>query len=345
MSELRQDLITKQWVIISEKRGYRPHQFKLDLVEDKRRKCVFCDPDKSGQKKATRIIYDQQGSWQVRAFPNLYPALKIGKNLDPKMEGPFKFENAIGFHEVIATREHHKSIGLMNNSQVGRVIKIYRERYIDLMNRKFVRYIAIFHNHGKTAGASVAHPHSQLIAIPEVPMDIQTELKGAADFYQANRQCGYCLILSYEDEDEERIVWENDEIAVFCPFASRGAYEVWIMPKKHQPYFERSDKDRQEKIAEALKVALFKIHKLLDNPDYNFYIHTAPCDGRFYPSFHWHIEILPKVSVWAGFELSTGIEINPILPEVAARELRQVKFKESSDSLGQKFFSKLFRKL
>jgi UDPglucose--hexose-1-phosphate uridylyltransferase len=153
---------------------------------------------------------------------------------------------------------------------------------------------------------------------------VRGELDGAEKYYQSNKHCVYCAMAEWEMENRKRIVFENDDFLAFCPYASRAAFEIWIMPKKHKPYFERMGVEEKIKAAEALKISIEKIYKALNDPAYNFYIHTSPCDGKDYPHYHWHIEILPRTSVWAGFELSTGIEISTIEPEVAAEHLRGI---------------------
>jgi len=323
-SELRQDLVTGDWVVIAPKRKKRPtapfqearYQIKKEAA------CVFCDPAKFEQEKDVLIYYDQKGNWTTRVFPNKYPAFQKGTSLNKRLVGPYFACDSTGFHEIIVTRDHKLSLADLASEKVAEVLRAYQERYIKLMNKKFVDYISIFHNHGRTAGASVAHPHSQLAAMPFVSMDVAKELSGAENYFAKNQECVYCRIIAEEIARKERLVFQNDDFVVFCPFASRMGYEMWLAPKEHQPYFERLEKEEREKAGEALKVALAKISRLLDNQDYNFYLHTAPCDGKIYSHYHWHIEILPKYSTWAGFELGTGIEINPVLPETAAAELR-----------------------
>jgi UDPglucose--hexose-1-phosphate uridylyltransferase len=191
------------------------------------------------------------------------------------------------------------------------------------MSKKTVNYIAIFHNHGKEVGASISHPHSQLMAIPVIAPYIKLELDGAERYHRSNQHCVYCVIAEYEREEKKRVVFENDEFIAFCPFASRAAFEIWVMPKFHSPYFERITDEQKIKLAEVFQKGLSSIYKALNDPPYNFYIHSAPCGGGDYPHFHWHIEILPHTATWAGFELDTGIEISTIQPEVAAEFLRK----------------------
>lgn len=328
-SELRQDIVTGDWVVIATGRARRPEDFSkngkgienenLDNIDD----CLFCDPEKSGQEKDVLIYKLPDGEWSLRVFPNKFPAFSHADNFKKMEEGPYFAMTGTGYHEVIVTRDHFHHMPLLEELEIAEVFDAYQERYLSLMNQRHVDYISIFHNHGKEVGASIAHPHSQLMAIPVISPYVELELKGAERYYRANKECVYCLMSEYETEHKKRIVFENDEFVAFCPFASRAAFEVWVMPKKHKPYFERIKDEEKIKLAEVFKKAMNSIYQALNNPSYNFYIHTSPCDGKDYPHFHWHIEILPKTSTWAGFELQTGIEISTIQPEVAAEYLRK----------------------
>jgi len=332
-SQLRQDLVTGDWVVIATGRGKRPNDFKQnssqedDFNENSLEECLFCDPVASDQNEDVLIYETSEGEWTLRVFPNKFPAFyrPIGGRINHKEEGPYFWMDGVGYHEVVVTRSHTNDISKMNPLLVAEVLDAYQTRYLDLMNKKSVRYIEIFHNHGKKAGASISHPHSQLVALPVISPYINFELTGAENFFEANRQCVFCVMANWEMEHHHRVIFENEHFLTFCPFASRAAFEVWVLPKKHQPYFERiSD---EEKIAggEALQEALSRIKGVLGDVSYNFYLHTSPCDGKDYPHYHWHIEILPRTSIWAGFELSTGMEISSIEPEEAAKALREVQ--------------------
>ncbi len=326
LTELRQDLVTGDWVVIAVGRGKRPEEFamteKEEIIEDSSRPCFFCYPEETGQEKDVLIYANEKGEWSLRVFPNKFPAFSRGKKIKHFEEGPYFGMDGVGYHELVVTKEHQKQIALMSDEAVAEIIDAYQERYIDLMNKKSVNYIEIFHNHGKKAGASITHPHSQLMAIPVISPYIQSELDGAENYHKANKHCVYCAMTEWEIENQKRVIFENDNFLAFCPFSSRVAFETWIIPKKHKPYFERITAREKMEAAEALRTAIGKIYKGLNNPDYNFYLHTSPCDGKDYPHYHWHIEILPRTSIWAGFELSTGIEISTIEPEAAAEYLR-----------------------
>lgn len=328
LTELRQDLVTGDWVVIATGRAKRPEEFaskrRVQIEEDSNQPCFFCHPEESEQEKDNLIYERSNGDWSLRVFPNKYPAFTRGRAPKHNEEGPYFSMDGTGYHELIVTRDHHKQIAQLNVLEVAEIVDSFQDRYLDLMNKKSVNYIEIFHNHGKEAGASINHPHSQLMAIPVISPYVQSELDGAEKYYKNNKHCVYCSMIEWETEHKKRVIFENDDFLAYCPFSSRAAFEVWVLPKKHKPYFERTADKEKLALAEALQISINKIYKALEDPAYNFYIHTAPCDGKDYPHYHWHIEILPRTSIWAGFELSTGIEISTIQPEVAAEYLRKI---------------------
>ncbi len=332
-SELRQDPVTADWVVIASDRGKRPGKKRKfgpawspeEIVDTDN--CLFCDPEKSNQEKDVLIYNDSQGKWTTRVFPNKYPAFRpLSKNKKIKHleNDPYFFMDGVGYHELVVTRDHWRQISDLRKEEVAEVLDAYQTRYLDLMNKKFVRYIEIFHNYGRKAGGSIFHPHSQLMAIPVISPYVNAELRGAESYQKERGECVYCAMIHNEETYRDRVVFQNEDFIAFCPFASRRAYEVWVMPKRHLPYFERITAQEKLSAGEVLRNVLRKIKALLNDVSYNFYLHTSPCDGRDYHHFHWHFEILPKTSIWAGFELSTGIEINAVRPEQAAAELRKV---------------------
>lgn len=326
-SELRQDLITGDYIVIATGRARRPEDFsknERDKNDPGIGKCLFCDPDKSGQEKDVLIYRKTDGEWTLRVFPNKYPAFVADKIIRHLEDGPYFAMDGYGYHEIIVTRDHYKQMALMDKPEIAEAFDAYQERYLALMNKKNINFVGIFHNHGVEAGASIAHPHSQLMAIPVISPYVKMEIDGAELYYKSNRHCAYCVMGEWEAEKKERIIFENKEFTAFCPFASRAAFEVWVMPKKHSPYFERITNEEKIKLAEVFGKILGAIYKSLNDPPYNFYIHTSPCDGKDYSHYHWHIEILPHTATWAGFELQTGIEISTIKPEDAAEYLRKI---------------------
>lgn len=325
VSELRQDLVTGDWVIIATARAKRPDDFVAPPRADTAKSPdIFENPEASGQEEDTLIYMRPDGDWSLRVFPNKYPAVSRSNGRPKSLaDGPYFGMSAVGYHEVIVTRDADRSIALFENWQVAELFDAYQDRYLALMNKASVNYIQIFHNHGKEAGASVAHPHSQLMAVPVVAPYVESILSGAERFYKSHRQRVYSVMVDYEQEKRKRLVYENDDFVVFAPYASRVAFELWVVGKRPNPYFERMTEAEKFTAGDALQKALQSIYVGLGDPAYNFYLYTAPCDGKDYPHFQWHIEIAPHTATWAGFELSTGIEISSIEPEKAATFLRE----------------------
>ena len=323
-SELRQDIVTGDWVVIATGRAKRPEDFvspgrsgdNPDVSDP------FLDLRASGQEEPVLLYTKEDGDWSLAVIPNKYPAFTRGRAPKDLSEGPYFSMSGVGYHEVIITRDQWKSIAELELWQVAEVVDAYHDRYLSLMSKKSVNYIQIFHNHGRESGASISHPHSQLMAIPVVSPYLELELRGAELYHKNNRENVYRTIAEYESKERTRVVFENEHFLVFCPFASRAAFETWILPKSDNPYFERITDDEKLSLAEALKSALLAIHDGLGDPAYNFYLHTAPCDGKDYPHYRWHFEILPRTSIWGGFELANGIEVSTIQPERAAEFLR-----------------------
>jgi UDPglucose--hexose-1-phosphate uridylyltransferase len=332
-SELRLDSVSKDWVVIATGRAKRPETFKRERWKKEKvskKDCPFCQI--SSQKKPTLIFSNgkkvplQNGipkDWTTIVVPNKYPAFIPNTTLSERTEGFYKIMNAVGFHEVVITRDHKKSLGQLSIKQIKEVIDVYQEKYLELMNKPFVDYISIFHNHGVEAGASIAHPHSQIIAIPLIDADLKAALLNAKKYLRKYKKCIYCEMNNWERKSQKRIVFENKEFLVICPFASKSAFEVIISPKKHLPYFERITEKQKQGLAEAFKIALGKLYKAINDPPYNFYLHTALADKKNHNYYHWHWTILPKTSTWAGFEIGTKIEISTIEPEKAAEYLRK----------------------
>ena len=323
-SELRLDLVSRDWVVIATGRARRPETFKLEKKEqkqDSQKECPFCNIE---TQEKPRLIISEGNDWSVIVIPNKYPAFLPHPHLDKEIAGGiYQKMNAVGFHEIVVTKDHNKHMGQFSVEQVKEVLSVYQSRYLKLMKEKFVNHISIFHNHGHSAGASIAHPHSQIITTPLVDVDLENALSNSKLFSRKEKKCVYCRMNEWEIKVKERIVFENNEFLAVCPFASKTAFQVIISPKKHLSYFEKMAETEKEQLAEAFHIVLGKISKGLNNPDYNFYLHTAPCDNKKHDYYHWHWTILPKTSTWAGFEIGTRMEISTIEPEKAAEYLRK----------------------
>lgn len=315
--ELRQDLVSGDWVIIAPKRVKRHVATRL---------CPFCHMEETEQEKPVLEYKRSDGSWSLAVIPNKFPALDKYESLEKKEVGPFSVMNAAGFHEVIVTRDHDRHIPDLSVEEIAEVIDAYQERYLELMNKRFINYISIFHNYGKEAGASISHPHCQLMALTVVDPDIRRSLEGSKKYYQKNKRCVHCVMIEWEMEQKDRVVLKNDDFVAFVPFVSRTPSEIRIFPIEHKSYFERIKEKEKYNFAAILKESLQRLHGVLEGKvAYNYFIHTAPCDGMDYGHYHWHLEILPKISIEAGFEKGARIEVIPISPEDAAKRLREAE--------------------
>jgi len=331
-SELRFDLVSKDWVIIAKKRRKVAKFLMLKRKKTRvsKKKCPFCNLKEKpilaffkGKKLKRNEI---PKNWTTIVLKNKYPALLPAKKLKKEREGKFYGKLlGIGFCELVITRDHQKNFAEFEISQIKEVLDCYQLRYLELMKNPFVNYISIFQNFREEAGASQPHPHSQIITTPLIDADLQKALLNSKIYYQKTKKCIYCQMNKWEEKVKKRIVFENSEFLVLCPFASKTAFEMIISPKKHSSNFELIKEEEKWKLAEAFKQAMQRLSKVLKNPPFNFYLHTAPADGKKYPFYHWHFTILPKTSNLAGFELGTKIEICTFPPEEAAKILRKVQ--------------------
>ena len=337
-SELRLDLVSRDWVVIATGRARRPETFKEEKKEKRRaekKKCPFCKITSQenptlvfvkGKKYPLKDWSKLPSDWSLVVVPNKYPAFLPYPKLEKRVEGGiYQKVNAVGYHEVVITRDHKKDIDELPREKIKEVFDAYQERYLALKDKRFVNHIFIFHNHGPKAGASIAHPHSQIITTPHIDTDLENALSRAEQYFKEKKHCVYCRMNKWEIKSKKRIVYENEEFVAVCPFASKTAFQVIISPKKHLSYFEEITEKEKKFLADAFYVVFRKINKGLNNPDYNFYLHSAPCDGKDHNYYHWHWTILPKTSVWAGFEVEARMEISTIEPEEAAKYLRSIK--------------------
>lgn len=324
-SELRQDLVSKDWTVIATGRAKRPNSFwgGREKFEQKISDCPFENPQKTGHSEPL-LIYGKKNKWSLQVIKNKFPVFGYGNHLKLRKEGPYMTMEGFGFHEIIITRDHKKHLALMSLDKIEEAIRAYQERYIALMGYEYVNFIFVFHNHGKEAGATIPHPHSQLIAMPVLPADVRRSIRGAKVYHEEHNKCVHCEMIKWEKE-EKRSVFQNEYFIVLAPFVPRVNFELRIYSKKHQSNFEKTTETERKYLAEALWQALHRLYKGLNDPAYNLFIHTAPCDGKDYSYYHWHIEILPKTNTWAGIELGTGVEVISVKPEDVAKFLRKIK--------------------
>jgi UDPglucose--hexose-1-phosphate uridylyltransferase len=334
--ELRKDPITGRWVIISTDRSKRPSDFSREKVVLKGSQfCPFCPGNES--KTPPEIMAYRPGEngrrdipgWNLRVVPNKFPALGIEGDLDRQADGMFDKMNGIGAHEVvIETPNHEETLATMPVRRVEDVLWAFRDRILDLKQDRRFKYILVFKNYGDAAGASLEHPHSQLIALPILPKQVVEELEGAKHYFANKERCIFCDIIRQEMAERVRVAAENPDFVTLCPYAPRFPFETWILPKRHESAFENSPSHFYENLARMLHTILSRTVQVLDNPAYNLVLHTSPIQQNTNDYYHWHLEIIPKLTKTAGFEWGTGFYINPTPPEEAAKFLREATVEE-----------------
>jgi UDPglucose--hexose-1-phosphate uridylyltransferase len=331
MSELRKDPVVGRWVIISTERARRPSDFAPEPVRPRLQTCVFCagsedkTPPEILANRAPDTRPDRPG-WSLRVIPNKFPALRIEGELEPSGEGPFDRMHGIGAHEVvIEAPEHAATLASMGVDAVTDVLLAYRERLLDLKKDPRFEYVLVFKNHGEAAGASLEHPHSQLIATPITPIMVTEEVAGSAQYYMLKERCVWCDMLRQERRGRRRLILDAGTFVAIAPFAPRFPFETWILPARHRAAFEESDVDELRALAGVLGDFLRRMNRALSDPPFNFMLHTAPFREAALDHFHWHLEIIPKLTRVAGFEWGSGFFINPVPPEDAAAALREAQ--------------------
>lgn len=326
MSEFRKDIVSGDWIVMAPARAARPHGFKKNSKKrtpSPLRDCPFEHPERTGNWPPIHR-WPAQGDWKVLLIPNKFPALRHEPICAVEwQEGVYDRMEGLGWHDLIITRDHKKDFPNLSPAVAEEVFAMFQRRYRDAVKDKCIRYVSAFGNWGPTAGASLFHPHYQLLSLPIVPPHVNHALSGSEKYFKANKRCVHCDIIAYERKRKKGLIAENAHAVAFAPFASREPYAVQIFPKKHQQHFEDASPESLRGVSELVQRVLGRVSKRLGDPDYNFFIHSAPLkdQGKF-KHYHWHVEIAPKMAITAGFELSTGVDINTVLPEAAAKLLR-----------------------
>jgi UDPglucose--hexose-1-phosphate uridylyltransferase len=316
-------------VIISTDRAKRPTDFlRQSVVIQGVGMCPFCPGNESKTPPEIRAYGRSggglnSGGWSVRVVPNKFPALGIEGSLDREGEGLFDRMNGVGAHEVIVETPNHKNtLAMLSEKSVEEVLGAYRDRMLDLKKDTRFRYLLLFKNHGEAAGASLEHTHSQLIALPIVPKRVQEELENSRKYFQQKERCIFCDMIRQEIETGSRVILENDAFIALAPYAPRFPFETWILPRAHSSAYENMPAEQYGSLAGLLREFLRRLDAVLAFPAYNYVIHTSPIGEENNEHYHWHLEMMPKLTKVAGFEWGTGFYINPTPPEESARFLR-----------------------
>lgn len=336
MSEFRQNPITKAWVLIAPARNKRPDQYKtysvMHGVPDVDEKCIFCpgneklNVDLARYDHEGKAISPQNPNWEIRIIPNKFSSLEHTTAYEHKEF--YISHSGDGDHEVIITRKHNEPVALQSITLVEATLRVFIERFNKLSRHPELGYVQIFHNHGRDAGASVIHPHYQLLATPIVPPHIHDEIMGCQHYFGVHGTDIYGDIIKEELKVKDRVVHEDDHFVVISAYASRKPFEMWIVPKRQTARFEEMTADEIKHLSFLVKIMLGQLYTKLSDPPLNFYIHTMPIKregrGQSYneSAYRWHLVIFPRLTIWAGFEYATGIPVNPIPPEMNAKFLK-----------------------
>ena len=342
MPQLRKDPIIGRWVIIATERAGRPNDYKL--IKEKQRPwpgpCPFCEHNEQHTPPEIFAIRKPNSKpnkpgWNVRVVPSIAPMLEKEGELDRQGVGMYDVINGVGAHEIIVeTPEHTSNFAELPIGQVESIIKTYIARITELQKDERLKYVLLFKNYGWIAGGGrIEHARSQLMAMPVNPKRVKEELNGARQYYDYKERCIFCDIIKQELKSGERLITEQDGFAILAPFASRFPFEMWILPTKHSCDFHKMEEAQTKQLAKVLKLALLKLSRLIKDVPYNFVLHTAPFRTKaktgywttIERDYHWHIEIIPRLTRVAGFEWGTGFYINSTSPEDAAKFLREIK--------------------
>lgn len=342
MPELRQDPTTKEWVVIATDRARRPDQFANtrtgpSAIRDYDPSCPFCPGNEHMTPQETFSLPDPvgQGGWRIRVVPNKFAALlpRGGGNDGRAASHFFHGAPGYGYHEVIIEGPwHNQGLPLMSEPEIEDLLYTYRQRYNALKTDPGIKLILLFRNHGERAGTSLQHPHSQLVATPVIPFHIRQKYEVATRHYDDTGHCLYCDVAAEERAAAKRVILETPHFLAFHPFASQVPFETWIVPRVHNPCFARITSVQTADLASVLRRVLRGLHDGLGNPDFNLIVHTAPVEDAQKPYFLWHIEIRPRLTTQAGFELGTGMYINTAVPEETATFMRSFLANTTSPS-------------
>jgi len=320
-TEIRYDIVSNEWIIIAPRRSLRPNHFSKEVTG-----CPFCNLE--GQEKPKFYLYKGKESdgkkWTTVAVPNKYPVFDIDNKSKTIKDKIYTKIIAQGHHDLIITKEHDKFFSQLDEGRSEEFFTCIQKLINSYKKDKFVKQVAIFHNRGQKAGASQPHPHYQVMTLPIIEREFQTELDSFNKFYKKNKKCLHCEINKRELEEKDRIILENEHFIAFCPFAPKVGFQVVISPKRHNPNFEDITDEEKKSLAKVFKKILHKYDKIFEEQNYNFFIHTAPLDKK-YPYFHWYIVFYPRTVSLGGMEMGFRIEISQATPEEQAKILRKTK--------------------
>jgi UDPglucose--hexose-1-phosphate uridylyltransferase len=328
MSELRLNLITNTWVIIAGERAHKPADFRLyrenHHLPERLDSCPFC-PGNEVRTPPEILNIPGSGVWKVRVIPNMFAAVRPAGERIRTNNGLRHSMSGIGRHEVIIETPRHDLIpALLDPSEIADILTVYRNRFINAYTDSTVEHVVVFKNHGAGSGTNITHAHSQLIALPVTPLQMRLRVEETRRFFDNTGECLMCVMLRDERRDGTRIVVETEHFVAFVPYAALSPFHLWLFPRRHSQSFADITDDEVRDLAENLRLILLKLHKGLNNPDFNYSIRSERPNGSVDDHFHWYISIVPRLIQPSGIELGTGIYLNISVPEEVAAFLRAV---------------------
>ncbi|MBN1299411.1 MAG: galactose-1-phosphate uridylyltransferase [Actinobacteria bacterium] len=334
MPEYRKDIILDEWVIISTERAKRPENFREDKIKIPVTDAGVCPFDKGNESMTPPeilrinkegIITDKNdANWQMRVVPNKFPALTPAAEPMSKNYGIYTSMDGFGLHEVVIhSPEHITNISRLDIRQIKMLLDVYARRIRDIKTSTKIESVTLMLNQGKDAGASIEHSHSQIFGLPLIPPVLEKEIYGTARYFKRTKKCAMCAIIEFELAEDKRVVYKNDDFIIIQPYASRNPFETWIVPKAHEANFENIEDGRILNFADCLKKVVDFFYFELGGASFNYYIHTGPLHlEEFNLHYHWNFELIPKLSIKAGFEVATGIDICITTPEYTAEFMK-----------------------
>ena len=338
LPEYRKDIILDEWVIIATERAQRPESFKQELVKVEKKSTGICPFDKGNESmtppeilrmdNSGNIVPKSNNDWQIRVVPNKFPALILKAEAVSRQYGVYTVMDGFGLHEVVIhSPEHITHFNELEKFQMKMIVDVYKRRIREIKKDKRIESIIVMLNQGKEAGASLEHSHSQILALPLIPPVIQKELDGTRRYFKQHGRCPVCDLIRFEMHEKKRVVYENEHFLIIQPFASRNPFETWIVPKLHYPNFEDLTGIEAESFNHCLKILADFLYIDLNNPPFNYYIHSGPLSTKDISKYyHWNFKLIPKLSIKAGFEIATGIYINTTTPEYTTEFMKKSRY-------------------
>jgi len=325
MSEFRKDPIIDRWVIFASGRSNRPVSYQNSVLPVSKQRCPFCPGHEEDTVTEIWRVDSGDCGWSIRVVPNRYPAVSAEVSSSGESSEIFRYLSGVGIHDVIVeTPEHDLTMQHYKAEKMYEVVSVYKKRIREIRLDDKLKYVIIFKNQGFNAGATISHSHTQLIALPVIPLNMTDELLASKRYYTEQRTCIYCQLIKDEQNQRQRVITENDMYISVAAYAARFPYEVWIIPKTHEAQFENTENNSLSFLAKIFSETLRRLDRVIDSLSYNFVLHSSPFRENAEKYYHWHIEIIPRTTNIAGFEWGTGYYINSVAPEQAAHTLKNI---------------------